>query len=435
MDTAIEKSLESMGDWQEDLYEDVHRHPELSMQEEGTAGRIEHELAQLGLGTRRFGGTGVVAVIENGEGPTVLARADIDALPVTEDRIVDYRSETDGVMHACGHDFHLSALLGAVRALVENREGWSGTYIAVFQPGEEEADGALSMLRDGLAEAVPRPDVALGQHVMPGIAGQVAITDGPVLSQGDSVHITLHGRGAHGSMPHLAVDPVVLASSIVLRLQQIVSREIPPGSFSVVTVGALNAGTKSNVIPATAELRLNLRHYDTDVRDQVIAALERIVRAECEASGCPQEPEFEYYDQYPLTSNDAEQEQLVRAAFEEAFDDGQVVTMAPATASEDFSHLPDAFGAPYVYWTVGGTDPDLYRRAQAAGTIASDVPANHQSAFVPQLRPTLAVMTRAQVVAALAYLDGTVSDHPGSGTPEQSSSDTSDSAADSSPRD
>lgn len=435
MDIAIEQSLASMGDWQEDLYEDVHRHPELSMQEERTAGRIESELAQLGLETRRFGGTGVVAVIENGQGPTVLARADIDALPVTEDEIVDYRSETEGVMHACGHDVHLSALLGAVRALVENREGWSGTYLAVFQPGEEEADGALSMLRDGLAEAVPRPDVALGQHVMPGIAGQVAIADGPVLSQGDSVHVTLHGRGAHGSMPHLAVDPVVLASSIVLRLQQIVSREIPPGAFSVVTVGALNAGTKSNVIPATAELRLNLRHYDPDVRDEVIAALERIVRAECAASGCTREPDFEYYDQYPLTSNDPEQERIVRAAFEEAFDDGQVITMAPATASEDFSHLPEAFGAPYVYWTVGGTDPELYRRARADGTVASEVPANHQSAFVPELHPTLEAMTRAQVAAALAYLGDAASEHPDSGTPEQSSSDTSDRAADAAARD
>lgn len=426
MGTAIEKSLEALEDWQEELYKDVHRHPELSMQEEQTAGRIERELSQLGLETRRFGGTGVVAVIENGKGPTVLARADIDALPVTEDEIVDYRSEVDGVMHACGHDFHLSALLGAVRALGENLGAWSGTYIAVFQPGEEEADGALSMLRDGLVDAVPRPDVALGQHVMPGIAGQVAISEGPVLSQGDSVHITVHGRGAHGSMPHLAVDPVVLASSIVLRLQAIVSREIPPGTFSVVTVGALNAGTKSNVIPATAELRLNLRHYDADVRDQVIAALERVVRAECEASGCPRDPEFEYYDQYPLTSNDPDQEQTVRAAFEEAFDDDQVITMAPSTASEDFSHLPDAFDAPYVYWTVGGTDPDLYRRAQADGTVASDVPANHQSAFVPELHPTLAVMTRAQVAAALAYLAGSDQGASGSGASEQSGSDTSD---------
>jgi amidohydrolase len=404
MDTAVEKSLKDMQPWQEELYKESHRHPEVSMQEERTASRIEKELADLGLSTRRFGGTGVVGVVENGPGPVVLARADIDALPVTEDEIVDYRSQSEGVMHACGHDFHLTALLGAVRALVEAEDAWHGTYIALFQPGEEVAGGADAMLEDGLVDALPTPDVALAQHVMPGVAGQVAITSGPALSQGDSVHITLHGRGAHGSMPHNAVDPVVLSAGIVTRLQQIVSREVPPGTFSVVTVGALNAGTTSNIIPSTAELRLNLRHYDTAVRDQVIAALERIVRAECEAAGCPREPDIEYYDQYPLTSNDEEKEGIVRAAFEDAFDDGRVETMEPATASEDFSNIPDAFGIPYVYWTVGGTDPEGYRRAAEAGTVSRDIPVNHQSGFVPALHPTLEVMTRAQVAAALSHL-------------------------------
>lgn len=404
MDATVETSLGNLWSWQEDFYKESHRHPELSMQEEQTASRIEKELEGLGLASRRFGGTGVVSVIENGEGPVVLARADIDALPVTEDQVVDYRSQADGVMHACGHDFHFSALLGAVRALVEAKQAWSGTYIALFQPGEEAADGARSMLRDGLADAVPRPDVALGQHVMPGIAGQLGVLGGPILSQGDSVHITLHGRGAHGSMPHNAVDPVVLAADIVVRLQQIVSREIQPGTFSVLTVGSLIAGTKSNIIPSTAELRINLRHYDTGVRDHVIGSLEHIVRAACEAAGCPQQPEFEYYDQYPLTDNDAEQAERIRGAFEEAFEDGQVVTPSRQTASEDFSNIPDAFGVPYVYWIVGGTDPGTYRAAVENGTVARDVPANHQSGFVPELHPTLEVMTRAQVVAALAYL-------------------------------
>ncbi|MCR8670949.1 amidohydrolase [Agrococcus sp. HG114] len=393
---GIFEGLQGQLEWQRSLYEHFHRHPELSLQEHATAERIEQELTELGLAPRRVGGTGVVAVLENGTGPTVLARADTDALPVTEATGLPYASETPGVMHACAHDMHIVALLGAARLLHEHRDAWSGTYIALFQPGEETAAGARAMLDDGLVAQLPRPDVALAQHVMATEAGVIGTTAGPVLSAGDSLRITVHGRGAHGSMPHNAVDPVVLAASIVLRLQGIVSREVPPGAFAVVTVGASNAGSKSNIIPDRAELLLNLRTYDARIRELVIGAIERIVRAECQASGCPREPELEYYDQFPLTANDAAVDRRVTDAFTAHFGADRVVRTDPVTASEDFSRIPDAFGVPYAYWFVGSTP----REALAGG---GPVPANHSPSFAPAVDPTLETATRAHAVAALAH--------------------------------
>jgi hippurate hydrolase len=251
---------------------------------------------------------------------------------------------------------------------------------------------------------VPRPEVAFAQHVMPIAAGTVATTAGPVLSAGDSLRITVHGKGAHGSMPHMAVDPVVLASAIVLKLQTVVSRETKPGDFAVVTVGALNAGTTSNIIPDRATLLLNIRTYDNQVRATVLAAIERIVRGECRTARSPQEPEFEYYDQFPLTSNDAAVTKRVTAAFTAHFGADAVHAAERQTASEDFSRIPDAFGAPYTFWLIGGVDPETYRAAVAKGTATQDIPANHSPFFAPVMDPTLEVGVRAHVVAALSYL-------------------------------
>ena len=328
----------------------------------------------------------------------------MDALPVTEATGASYASAIPGVMHACGHDMHVVALLGAAKYLAGNREGWSGTYIALFQPAEETAAGSQAMLDDGLAAGIPRPDVALAQHVMPTEAGTIGTTPGPILSAGDSIRITVHGRGAHGSMPHKAVDPVVLAASIVLRLQTVVSRETNPGEFAVLTVGAVNAGATANIIPDRAELLLNLRTYSMATRSQMIAAIERIVRGECAAAGSPQDPEFEYYDQYPLTSNDPEANARVTKAFTRTFGADAVYRTAPQTASEDFSRIPDSFGIPYVYWIVGSVPRDTYRRAVAAGTVDTDIPANHSPFFLPAVDSTLGMATRAQAAAALAFL-------------------------------
>lgn len=387
-----------------ELYTELHRHPELSSEEHATAGRIAEELERIGCTVHRVGDTGVVGVIENGTGPTVLARADIDALPVAEDTGLEYASEVPGVMHACGHDMHIVCLLGAAEQLAQARDAWSGTYIALFQPAEETAAGAKAMLDAGLSAVIPVPDVALAQHVMPTEVGTIGTTAGPVLSAGDSLKVTVHGRGAHRSMPHNSIDPVVLASSIVLRLQTIVSRETRPGQFAVVTVGALNAGFKSNIIPDRAELLLNLRTYDTELRERIMASIERIVRGECEAAGSPREPEFEYYDQFPLTDNDAEVNEKVTRAFVDEFGEDRVYETDPYTASEDFSRIPDAFGIPYTYWTVGSVPSEKYRAAVEKGTVAADIPANHSPFFAPAIDPTLETGIRAHAVAALAYL-------------------------------
>ncbi|WP_156188259.1 amidohydrolase [Arsenicicoccus sp. oral taxon 190] len=376
--------------WQE-LYRDLHRHPELSLQETRTNRIIADRIAHWGYDVREVGG-GVVGVLRNGDGPCVLFRADTDALPVQEDTGLAYASTVDGVMHACGHDLHVTWGLGAAQLLASHQRAWSGTYVALFQPAEETAQGARAMVDDGLVDRVPRPDVALGQHVMPTRAGLVSAAAGPRLSAADSLRVTVHGKGSHGSMPHLGVDPVVVAAAIVLRLQTVVAREIAPADFGVVTVGSIQAGAKSNVIPDRAVLLLNVRSYDESVRERILAAIERIVRGECEAGGCPQPPEIDYYDQFPLTVNDKAVTEAVTGAFVEHFGAERVAELAPLTGSEDFSVVPDAFGVPYSYWTIGGFPAD-----------ADPIP-NHNPRFAPVLDPTLRTGTEAALVAVLAHL-------------------------------
>lgn len=400
---AVLEAIEGQADWHRQVYEHLHRHPELSLEEHDTADYLVERLHELGLSPKRIGATGLVAVIENGEGKTVLGRADMDALPVTEDTGVDYASETPGVMHACGHDTHMTGLLGAIKALTEHRDLWSGTFITLFQPAEEDAAGARSMVEAGLVDEVPHPDACFACHAMVGPAGQVSVKPGPTLSSADSIAITVFGRGAHGSMPHLAVDPVVLASSIVMRLQTIVSREVEPGTFAVVTVGSMHAGSSANIIADRAELQLNVRTYDDGVRKHVLAAIERIVRAECAAAGSDREPEFVYDDHYPVTDNDSDLHEKVRASFDAAFGD-ESVTANPATASEDFSGIPDAFGAPYLYWFVGSTERSRYEAAANKGTVSTDIPGNHSPMFAPDPEPTLTRIAQSHAVAALTLL-------------------------------
>jgi len=256
----------------------------------------------------------------------------------------------------------------------------------------------------GLRDRISKPDVAFAQHVLAYPAGKIGTQVGPVLSAGDSIRITLYGKGAHGSMPHNSVDPVVLAALVVLRLQTIVSRETKPGEFAVLTVGSSVAGSKSNIIPDRAVLLANLRTYDMAVRQRMIDSIERMVKAECEASGSPRPPEFEYFDQYPLTDNNPEVTERLTSAFRSHFGAETVFDLGRLTASEDFSDIPDALGTPYTYWGVGGIDPEKYQRALDAGRVEQDIPVNHSEFFAPVIEPTLSHGTQALVVAALTYL-------------------------------
>jgi len=397
----------------EALYKDVHAHPELSMQETRTAALAADRLRAAGFEVATgVGNTGVVGLLRNGDGPTVMLRADMDALPVEEATGAAYASklqatDPDGkavpVMHACGHDMHVTWLAGATALMAQAREAWRGTLMAVFQPAEETAAGAQAMIDDGLFKRFPKPDVVLGQHVMVGPAGVLGGRSGAITSAADSLQIRLFGRGAHGSMPQASIDPVVMAAAVVLRLQTIVSREVAAAESAVVTVGALQAGTKENVIPDEAIIKLNVRTFDEGVRKRVLAAIERIVNAEAEASGAPRKPEITPLDRYPLAVNDAGASKRVAEAFREYFSPERVHETGPASASEDFGSFGSEWGVPSVFWFVGGTDPDVYAKAKAANRI-NDLPTNHNPRFLPVIHPTLETGVEALVVAARTWL-------------------------------
>lgn len=396
------------------LYKDLHAHPELSFQEHRTAAEVARRLEALGLEvTSGVGRTGVVGVLRNGTGPTVLLRADFDALPVLEQTGLDYASTqrataADGsdvpVMHACGHDMHVTSLLGALDLLIEARSRWSGTVVAVFQPAEEIGAGARAMLDDGFLERFPRPDVCLGQHVFPFQSGFVGMMSGPSMSAADSVKITMFGRGGHGSQPQNAIDPVVMASATVMRLQTVVSREVAGDDTAVVTVGSIRAGTKENIIPDQAELLVNIRSFDERVRERVLAAVRRIVRAEAIASGAEREPEFEQLTRFPLLVNDPDATSRTTGALRAALGDHAVLDLPPAMASEDVGLFGSAAGVPTCYWFFGGTEPGRFQRALAEDRVAQEVPANHSPGFAPEIEPTLTTGVKALTAATLEWL-------------------------------
>src|SRR5271169_6608075 len=397
----------------EPLYKDIHSHPELSMHETRTAGIAADRLRKAGYEvTTGVGKTGVVGLLRNGEGPTVMLRADMDALPIAENTGLAYASKVSAkddngnevpVGHMCGHDMHVAWLVGAATLLSLTRAAWQGTLMVVFQPGEETAQGAQAMIDDGLFKRFPKPAVVLGQHVMLGPAGTVAGSAGPITSAADSLQIRLFGRGAHGSMPQASIDPVVMAAATVLRLQTIVSREIAAAEAAVVTVGVLQAGTKENVIPDEAIIKLNVRTFDAGVRTRVLAAIERIVNAEAAASGAPRKPEITTLDHYPLNVNDREASKRVVDAFRGHFGTERVRETGPAPASEDFGSFGTEWQVPSVFWFVGGTDPETYAKAKAANKL-TELPVNHSPKFAPVLHPTLQTGVETLVVATGAWL-------------------------------
>ncbi|NUS15055.1 MAG: amidohydrolase [Streptomyces sp.] len=403
----------------EALYEDLHRHPELSGQEYRTAAEAAKALAAAGYEvTEGVGGTGVVGVLRNGAGPVVMLRADMDALPVREATGLPYASQVvaDGpggesvpVAHACGHDMHVAALAGAAALLARLRAHWSGTVLAVFQPAEELMSGARAMIEDGLFERFPKPAVVLGQHVGPLPAGMLGHREGPVMAGADIADVQLFGRGGHGSRPEATVDPVLMAASIVVRLQGIVAREVPAAETAVVTVGRLQAGTKENVIPDTAQLGISVRSYTPQVRRLVIDAVERIVTSEAAASGAPKPPVITWAPGAPVLVSDPDATRAVAADLAAHFGPERMLPLPPIAASEDVGLYGEAAGVPTVFWFWGGPDTESTLAALQEGRF-DQLPSNHSPEFAPVVQPTLTTGVEALTVAALGRLGAGAAD-------------------------
>jgi hippurate hydrolase len=397
------------------LYRDLHAHPELAFAEHRTAGIVAERLRDLGCQvTTGVGGTGVVGVLSNEAGPTVLLRADMDALPVLEQTGLPYastgRAKDSGgadvpVMHACGHDMHVTCLLGAAAELAAARDAWHGTLLLVFQPAEEAGTGAQAMIDDGLLRRFPLPDIVLGQHVTPLPAGVLGVHGGPAMAGADSLRVVLYGQGGHGSRPETTVDPILMAAAAVLRLQGVVSRELAAREAAVLTVGALHAGTAPGIIPDQAELLLSLRTFNDQVHDKARAAIERIIRAEAAASGAQKDPEIITTVSFPALVNDA----TACAKLTDLFNAGVGLTLdpGPVTGSEDVGLLATAAGVPCAYWMLGGSDPALFAgvtTVDEARVIVDGLPSNHSPLYAPVIDPTIRTGVAALTTAARAWL-------------------------------
>jgi hippurate hydrolase len=389
------------------LYLDLHQNPELSSHETQTAAKLAAHLRSAGYDvTEHVGGTGVVAILKNGPGATIMLRTELDALPVEEKTGLPYASQVHAkddaghdvsVMHACGHDLHMAAILGTAEIMARSKDTWHGTLMLIGQPAEETIAGAEGMVRDGLFTRFPKPDVAVALHVGNALpAGMAAITPGIYNTNADSVHITIYGKGGHGAMPNTAIDPIVIAARTILSLQTIVSREVRPGEMAVVTVGYIQAGTKNNIIPDHSEMGLTVRTYKQDVRKQVLAAITRIAKAEAAAAGAPREPLVERYEGTDLVYNNPALAERLRAPLEAALGKDKVVTAEPIAPSEDFSYFVEQ-GIPGFYFSLGGANPEKFAQSKAAGT---QLPSNHSPLFAPDVDPAL----HAGIVAEVAVL-------------------------------
>ena len=389
------------------LYLDLHQNPELSSHETQTAAKLAARLRSAGYDvTEHVGGTGVVAILKNGPGPTIMLRTELDALPVEEKTGLPYASKVHAkddagrdvpVMHACGHDLHMAAILGTAEIMARSKDTWRGTLMLIGQPAEETITGAEAMIRDGLFTRFPKPDIAVALHVGNALpAGMVGITPGVFNTNADSLHITIYGKGGHGAMPNTAIDPIVIAARTILSLQTIVSREVRPGEMAVVTVGYIQAGTKNNIIPDHAEMGLTVRTRNADVRKQVLAAITRIAKGEAAAGGAPREPLVERYEGTDLVYNNPALAERLRGPLEAALGKDKVVTAEPIAPSEDFSYFVEQ-GVPGFYFSLGGADPEKFALAKAAGT---SLPSNHSPLFAPDVDPAL----HAGIVAEVAVL-------------------------------
>ncbi len=409
----LEDAIASDFEYLDALYRHLHQHPELSFAEVQTAARIATELAELGFAvTTGIGGNGVVAVLENGAGPTLMIRADLDALPIEEQTGLGYASAVqalnrDGdptpVMHACGHDVHMTVLIGTARRLVESRGNWRGTLVMIGQPAEERSGGAKAMLADGLFERFPRPDYNLALHVASDLrAGTVGAVSGYFMANVDSVDILVRGIGGHGAYPDRGKDPVVLAAQIVQALQTVVSREISPLEPAVVTVGSIHGGSQHNIIPSEVKLQLTLRSYSQQVRQQTIAAIHRIALNLARAAGMPEDllPEVTVLPEHtPSAYNDPALTERVLAVFRVRLGADAVVAIGPEMVGEDFGR----YGAveppiPSLMFRLGTVAEDHFA-AYRAGELT--LPTLHSARFAPDPRPTITTGVAAMTAAAL----------------------------------
>ncbi|MFQ5751721.1 MAG: amidohydrolase [bacterium] len=400
----------------DNLYKHLHANPELSFHEEKTASRIANELKNTGFNvTTNVGGLGLVGVLKNDTGPTLLIRTDLDALPIVENTGFEYASKvitTDaqgkevGVMHACGHDVHMTVFIGTARLLSQLKDKWHGTLVMIGQPAEEKGAGAKAMLTDGLFTRFPRPDYAIALHVHSGIAaGNIGYCKGYALANVDAVDITVRGVGGHGAIPHSTKDPIVLSAQIILALQTIVSREIDPIEPAVVTVGSIHGGTKHNIIPDEVQLQLTLRSYSDDVRNQTIAAIKRICRGIAEAGGVPEDrfPMVTVQDEYtPATFNDPELTERLIRVFKAQLGADHIIKTDPIMGGEDFSRYGrEEPKIPISMFWLGSVDPQLIEKSKQQGTL---LPSLHSSHFAPLPEPTIKSGVKAMTAAALELL-------------------------------
>ena len=380
----------------EQFYMDIHQHPELSMHETETAAKLAAQLRGLGYDvTTAVGGTGVVALLKNGSGPTVMLRTELDALPIEEKTGWSFASRVHAkddsgadvsVMHACGHDIHMAALVGTATLLARDRQSWHGTLMLVGQPAEERVNGAAAMLKDGLFTRFPKPDMAFAMHDGNGLpAGEVGFAPGFSLTSADSVDIVIYGKGGHGAAPQNTVDPIVIAARTVLALQTIVSREINPQDPAIITVGSIHGGTKRNIIPEQVKLELTVRAYKPEVRKHLLDAIARIARAESEAGNAPRPPDVKVVESTPAQYNDPKLCERIAADLRHTLGTANVVQIAPATPSDDFAEF-SAAGVPTAMFSLGAANPEKFAEAQKSGV---PLPSNHSPYFAPDYNPTL----------------------------------------------
>jgi len=374
------------------------------MHETQTAAKLAAQLRSAGYEVTEYvGGTGIVAILRNGSGSTIMLRTELDALPVEEKTGLPYASKVHAkddsgadvpVMHACGHDLHMASLLGAAEIMARSKNTWHGTLMLIGQPAEETISGAARMIADGFLTRFPKPDAGVALHVGNTLeAGKVGVVPGIYDTNADSLRITIYGKGGHGSAPHTAIDPIVIAARTILALQTIPSREVKPGEFVVITVGYIRAGNKNNIIPDEAELGLTVRTYKTEIRKQVLAAIARITKAEASAAGAPREPSIDHYEGTNSVYNNPALAGRLKTTLETALGKEHVVTDEPHTASEDYSAFVEQ-GIPSFYFDLGGADPQKFAEAKTAGTM---LPSNHSSLFAPDVEPALRTGITAEV--------------------------------------